>query len=275
VWCALPLSLATVLAVQPLTARAARADDTSDTLVCTAAGRQQRVADAAVLLGLAEQGSTPAQIQTKAYGTLTLDDWRRKDAGGFRRACSSVVAAVRSEQGGGDSSGNSLWTTLLPLLFGAALTLVTTVVTGGWRERVLEARRQGRSLRDAKAIFTTAVENFLAVATDEHARVPSGGTLDGPRSALLTTLGSLPDPDGSARLVAVRVAITTGPLGPGLAQEWARAEQRSTETPRYRQIRAALSATETDIEAVIRSRERPVRSAFADLWRTLRRKQAN
>lgn len=266
-WPGLALCLVTVVLTQPVTAAVARADATSDALVCLVPDRRQRVVDAAVLLGLAKAKSTADAIRTTGHGTVSLDTWRVKDPAGFSNACAAVVAAVRVEGGAAKPSGGSGWATILPLLIGALLTLVTTVVTGGWRERVTEARRQGRLMREAKGQFVTAVDDFLTAVADERVRVPASGTLDAPRSQLLHTLNGLPGVADSARLRGVRDALTTGALGAGLTQDWARPEQRNADNARYAEIRTSLYDAEAALEAEVRARETPIRSAMSRLVR--------
>jgi hypothetical protein len=262
------LSLLTVL----LAPSAAHAADAGDSLVCLAPERRERVVEAAVLLKFATTGSTAAVMRTEKHGDLPLDKWRTKDDAAFREACAAVADAVRTETGGGGGGGSSLWTTMVPLLVGAGLTLVTTFLTSGWRERVNEARRQGRVLRAAKAEFLQETRAFLADVSDRQAPVPSSGRLDLPRARLVRALDEMPDVESSAALHRIRLAVTTGELGGDLTRNWSDAASRSTSSPRYLQIQAALADADRDIERGIRTRERPVRTSLLRGWGRIRSK---
>lgn len=241
------------------------------TLFCLELGQRQRVADAGVVLDLATASDRPGHVVDDGR-ELTVEQWRVHDPQAFAEACAAVVAAAKVRSGGpAESTTGPLWILLLPLFVGAALGLLSSLFTSGWRERIAEARRYAVVLRDAATDFSTAVNSFLAAATDPDRRVPAGTALDPPRQALLRALDGLPRPHSTVRLRHARALLVRGALGESLGQGWVSDAQRDPRSARTRRIRDALVAMRADIEETIRDRERPVRSS---LGRCLPRRRA-
>jgi hypothetical protein len=129
-----------------------------DLVFCTAPSEQDRLADAAVALGVAQPGPGPGQL-TVAGATVAVAEWPARRQDDFRRTCQALVAADRPPRLGSSGSFGlgPLLTVLLPLLIGALLTLLTTE----WREVRADGRRRADALRAAADAFGAATRTYL------------------------------------------------------------------------------------------------------------------
>lgn len=241
----------------------------AEALICLSDQERPRVAAAAVLHGLARPGPTSGQLRDGGR-VQTVPQWRQSEPEKFAAACRVVVTANGLSRGAASGNdGNPLWTVVWPLLIGAALTLVTTFLTTGWRERMTEARRHSAVLRTATSDYVSAVDAFLDVATDRYQSEPTGDELDEPRRRLQRALDETPRPDRIPAVARAGLLLGTGVLGRDLATGWSAASARDPDGDRTRRVGAALVELRAATDAIAAERERPIRSAAARVRRSV------
>lgn len=239
-------------------------------LACLSYGDEGRVADAAVLSGLASAGT--------ATGTVRVDgaevspwEWRQRQPIPFASACEIVVSANRLDAGAaepsGGSSGGAFWSVLWPLVVGAVLTLVTTFVTTGWRERMTIARRHSTALRAAAAAYAAAIDAFLTVATDPVQPEPTGAELTEPRRKLVRVLDEFPRTPRIPQIDDLRRLVGDGAIGRDLADGWADPRARSADSDETRAARAGLDELRSTVDAITEAQDRPLRTSVGRLTR--------
>lgn len=262
-------SLCAPLMFLTLAGVAACADDpatdtrAAEALLCLSPAQRQEVVRAVVLLRLGTAGTGPDRVVDNDGRGWTLEDWRGAHQDDFARACGVVVASARLDDGGGAGADGSTWKVLWPLLLGAALTLLTTAVTTGWREWMTEVRQHSAALRTETRAFVAAVLRHLEVATDAGQPVPRGDALDELRTRLQLTLEETPRPDRHPEVARVLAALDDGPLGRDLATGWSEPEVRRPDGARAVRVLATVDAVRRDVRALAGARERPVREALA------------
>ncbi|MFG2054632.1 hypothetical protein ACGFI9_11445 [Micromonospora sp. NPDC048930] len=244
------------------------ADSTAaEALLCLSPAQRPEVVRAAVLLRLATAAPVPDQLRDDGRD-WSLEDWRGRHQEDFARACGVAVAATQLDDGAsGSGSGGSTWKVLWPLLVGAALTLVTTAATTGWRERMTELRKHSAALRTDARAFVTAVLGFMDVATDASQPVPRGESLDDLRTRLQLTLEETPRPDRHPEVGRMLAALDDGPLGSELTSGWSTREVRRPDGDRAVRVRSAVDELRNGVRTVAEARERPIRDALIHRWR--------
>ncbi|WP_156313050.1 hypothetical protein [Micromonospora sp. HK10] len=234
----------------------------AEALLCLSPAERPAVARAAVLLRLAT--AAPAADQVHDDGRdWPLEEWRGQHREDFARACGVAVAAAQLDEGGtGAGSAGSTWKVLWPLLVGAALTLLTTTATTGWREWMTEVRKHSAALRTDARAFVTAVIGFMDAATDASRPVPRGETLDDLRTRLQLTLAETPRPDRHPEVGRMLAELDDGALGSGLTAGWSTPEVRRPQGERAVRVRSALDDLRAGVRTVAEARERPIRAAL-------------
>ncbi|GIF05462.1 hypothetical protein Asi03nite_30000 [Actinoplanes siamensis] len=243
----------------------------AEALACLSYGDEGRVADAAVLAGLASPGTSPGTVRVGGRDESPRV-WRSSNPTPFASACAIVVSANKLDAGSseGASSGGSIWTVLWPLVAGAALTLVTTFATTGWSQRMAEARRHSAALRAAAADYAAEVDLFMAAATNPDQPEPAEGELGARRRKLRQVLDETPRP---LRIDAPATAgrlLGDGPIGRDLASGWSGREVRSRTSPRATAVDAAVTQLRSAVVAITTAQERPLRAAARRLLTTTR-----
>lgn len=115
---------------------------------CLDTAHRAELADAAVVLGLAQRGTTPERLAV-AGKDVSLEAWRAARRDDFDRACDALNTAARPqtqpvppEAAGG---GESLAYVLLPVAVGALLSWLAAE----WRAKTVTARMEADNLRAA------------------------------------------------------------------------------------------------------------------------------
>lgn len=269
---AVPARLAAVLIVALVPAACSDAGDdrqrTAEALACLSYGDEGRVADAAVLSGLASPGTAAGTVRV-GENDLTPEQWRRSQPTPFASACAVVVAADQLKAAGppAASSGGSVWTVLWPLLFGAVLTLVTTFLTTGWRERMTIARRHSTALSVAASAYNSAIGEFMAVATDPLQPEPLGTGLVEPRRKLMQVLDEFPPTPDIPQLSGLRQLVGGGALGRDLASGWVGRETRSKSSPAALAVQDGRNRLMETVHTITVAQDRPLRTAAGRLAR--------
>jgi hypothetical protein len=219
---------------------------------CLSPAQQRPLVDAAVALGLAQQGPEPAPLRVGGRD-LTVPQWRTERRPDFDRACKALTTTVIPPN---PSGLQAMLNVLLPVIAGAVLTLLTTT----WRDETSRGRLLADDLRSAATGFAGAVEEYLGGWTDPGATGrPSGQDVRDRRAELaarLRTVCVLHSRWKAPR--RLQRELTGNQLGDALVQGWTtiRDDERSR---RAAALHDELSWMDTTISQVAHALERPWR----------------
>lgn len=245
------------------TAAFARVDD-ADLVYCFAAPHRAETAAAGVTLGVVRAGAAPDTVRVSS-GTadLTLEQWRRKDAPGFDRACAAVAWAVTpdpADPGPADrasntrSSSSAGWSAFGGVITGALLTGLLTEL----REARAHRRTQAAALRASVRSFYSVVSVYVRrrlepPAGRDGAADAADAAAQAARSDLLTQLAHVAvEKRHSAGAERLARALESAPLGPELTTGW-QGDRRAKADG----IQAALDALVKDVGRLALAVERP------------------
>jgi|HubBroStandDraft_4_1064222.scaffolds.fasta_scaffold170865_2 hypothetical protein len=209
--------------------------DTS-VVYCLLPSSRASLVSAAVSLDLAGPGSTPARMRV-AGQELTLPQWRQRDDAAFQRACDALAATVMpAPQGGGQgTAGQALLAILLPVIAGALLTMA-----GDDFKQASDRRfAQGDELRADWAAFAAAARSYAERRADPGEEgIPPQAEVDEKRRKLDASVRKVrAQYRRSPTIRNLRDVITTGMLGPCIADGWARGNDQAKAEERRRQAR--------------------------------------
>lgn len=256
---------AVLLAVaMPLSVFSASDLSDADLVFCLSPGQRSQLIDAAVALQLAHRTPEPERLLIRDEGELTVEQWRRTHAADFDRACAALIAAARtappSPTPATPSPGNpdSLLRILLPVVVGALMTGVTTVLVSAWKDAPVRRRALAESLRSTALDFVQATDTYL--------RAWTVGTGD-PEEAQTAVRRSLFTLQSVTRRIAdeyprwtlpgtLRKLVSTGELGDQLTERW-REDDLSKRTRRASRIRDQLNHVHVTANQLAQALELP------------------
>lgn len=122
---------------------------------CLQPAERAALADAAVALGVAGEGSSAGGMLVDGVG-VPLTTWRREHEADFDRTC-DALAAVRNVPA---AAGTQARTVLQPFLL-AVLTAALTFVTTYRKDRAARSQTVGDALRDSVRTFAEAANAYL------------------------------------------------------------------------------------------------------------------
>ncbi|HEX6353068.1 hypothetical protein [Actinophytocola sp.] len=206
---ALAIALALVVGLPTLgTSQGTR--DARD-VFCLQPSEQGALADAAVSLGVARQGSTKNRVLV-GDDAVSVFDWRDEHNDDFVRAC-DALAAMR----GKSATGTSVNSIVLPLLT-VVLTSALTFASTRRQNRTTRGQADAGELRTAVAAYSSAANEYL----DSVVSLPSGPAteMEAAREVLVGRLGAVVErePDWLAVRDVVDL-LRHGELGPVLDSE--------------------------------------------------------
>jgi hypothetical protein len=224
----------------------------AELVYCLAPAQTGNLVNAAVSLGLADQGSAPGRIRV-AGRELTLTQWRATQNESFERACTALAAESTlstSSAGTGDNGGQELIDVLLPVVAGALLTLVLD-------DAKRASDRRWALADELRANWTTFEASVLSYARDRASPPNSGRAsleeVNGNRRALQATLRKiLSQRRKSPTLIALRDALNDA-LGTALPNGWGRSDDRDVNEVRSRreeEVKDCLKNSDTAVQKV-------------------------
>lgn len=244
---------------------AAADDPTADgrLVFCLEPGQTENMVHAAEALGMVTAAANPDDVVDHGR-TLSIAGWHEADRAEFDRTCGALVSAAQetaqagAAQGGGDGVGTSI----LLLVAGAVVSLLSGSVKYGIDRRRLQAEQLDTSVgkfHESYAEYCHRRQN------GEH---PSGDDYGALRQEVVTRLREVLALHPGWRRAKAANALLADRLGPAALEEHSRrrppdsgAVVRSAEEET---VTALLPRFEADIAATVRRLRRPVRGLWAD-----------
>lgn len=255
------LTVVTALGFWAFWAGLVTAGETEDAALvfCLSPAERDDLVDAVVALDLAERDAV--EPLKGAGRELALEAWRNEHKSDFERACEALFALRQPPQAASGTSGIlATLNVLLPVAVGAVLTLLTTLLTTGWRDAITRGRQQADELRSAARAFVRAVETLIQAWTgasgvgrpsEEEVRVCRGELA----AQLRRVVVEHPRWSVAERL---RTELSTGSLGEGMMRYWAGKEGTELER-RAGGLEAELQRLENDLSNITYALEHPGR----------------
>ncbi len=225
---------------------------------CLAPAHQAGLVDAAVSLGFARGGSTPAAVRV-ANSTITLGTWRARDDADFRQACDAYVppsvGAARSSESG---PIGGLFNILLPVAVGALLAFAFDEYKQGSDRRWAQAD----ALRDSWATFRGVIETYLADRQKLRPDgVPAPSDIDARRRDLAGQLRAVQSQYRRSPTLATLKRELSGELGEAISTGWVigtTTDHFTNRKGRADSLEKELNDAESSVQRVVGKLERGI-----------------
>lgn len=202
-------------------------DDTAtrdaNLVYCLAPARLDGLVNAAVSLGLADAGSSPAAMHVRKRN-LPLAQWHAADEADFDRACDAYAAAARPAPAAQGTGIQSVLDILLPVIAGALLTLAADDVRREGDRRWAEADE----LRAAWVAFRAAAQSYVKERMKPlTTSLPPTTELDARRGDLDAVLGKIRFQHRKSPTIRSLQDKLNDDLGRSITANWDRKDSRA------------------------------------------------
>ncbi len=231
----------------------------ADVVFCLSPAQRPHLIDAAEALGLGRATPRPVRIVVPAGRELAVDEWKRTRPADFQRTCAALVRASRTVVPVPSAGLRSILSVLLPVVVGAVLTGVTTMMLTSWKDAGTRRRSLAGTLRSAVLAFHQATETYLGAWTGDGDPTSAQESVRTRRFELISAARRVADEYHRWQLPRDLQDLVSGDeLGEGLAVGWHGANDRQR-GERAVLVRAELHRVGTTVERIAEALELPRR----------------
>jgi hypothetical protein len=228
----------------------------ADLVYCLGPARLDGFVNAAVSLGLAGAGSSPAAMRVDGR-KLSLAEWHAEDSGDFQRTCDAFAATAfpsRAQTPGEQGGFPTVLTILLPVVAGALITMAADDVKEASNRRWAQAdelRADWRAFESAIRAYVRDRQRALAEG------LPPTDDLDAKRRTLAATLRKIHSQHRKSPNIRTLQSYLDGGLGSAIADGWGGSGAEGGNA-RVKQITHWLSTFGSSLEKVAGALERRI-----------------